>query len=144
MGRFVDFHFYWEEYSSYPDSDSPYGLPSLLWVIAKDHAACCQVCAAPKSASQAVWSATWRQVSGKLVRRLNDILEEVGAFGDLTPLVQSPERGDSLTVWEITGAIKDRSFRFSVEFTSPGERWSAIGEEFRAILAALRAAAERG
>jgi hypothetical protein len=144
MGRFVDCRLYWEEYGSYPDRDQPFGLPSLVWVIAKDKAARCRVSAEPKSASEVLWSADWKQVPYATVQGLKDMLEEVGAFGELKPLVENGRGGDYLVVWDITGVVGDRAFHFSVEFTAPGERWTPIGERFRQVLAALRSAAEDG
>jgi len=144
MSRFVDFRFYWEEYGSYPERDSPFGLPRLIWVVAKDKAVRCQVSANPKTATEVAWSADWKPVPCEAVQRLKDALEETGAFGEVKPLVENGPPGDYLVVWDITGAIGDRAFHFSVEFTTPGERWTPIGERFQRALAALRSATGGG
>jgi hypothetical protein len=140
MGKFADFQFYWEEYGSYPDRDFPFGLPTLIWLIAKDNAVRCRVSAESKSAMEVQWSADWKQIPSEIVQRLTDILEEVGAFGELKPLVENSQDGDYLVVWDLTGVFGQRTFHFSVEWTCPGERWTLIGERFREVMVALRSA----
>jgi hypothetical protein len=140
MGRFTDFRFYWEEYGSYPDRNYPFGLPSLVWIVAKDKAVRCRVCSESKSASEVLWTAAWKQIPYESVQRLKDILEEVGAFGELQPLVQNRHGGVYLVLWDITAVVGDHTCHFSVEFTTPGERWTPIGKRFQEVMAALRSA----
>jgi hypothetical protein len=73
------------------------------------------------------WNAKWKGIPYSLVEPLPNLLEEAGAFTEPKPLVEDAAGGDYLAVWDLTWIVRARAFHISLEFTSPGERWTPLG-----------------
>ncbi len=141
MPPFTDFKLYWETWGGYADRDAPFGAPGLVWILAsRTEAARCSVTASPKSASEVLWSAQWTPVPQALIEPLPPLLEQIGAFGQLQPLVSGSAEGPYFSLWDLTGVLHGRAFHFSLRFTCPGEQWTPLGRRLADALRALAAA----
>jgi hypothetical protein len=140
MGRYTEFTLYWETWGGYPDRAEPFGLPQLTWFVASaDSAARCVVRSQPEGSMGVTWSAEWQQLPRELLAPVPGLLEEAGAFGEPAPLVVGDAPGDYLVVWELTGALRDRPFRLSVQHKQPGCQWTPLGQRLSDSLHSLQA-----
>lgn len=139
MSRYTDFKLYVEEWGGYPERDHAFGNPGLFWLIASgDKAARCQVSCIPRGAMGASWEASWTSVPYALVEPIPHLLEEIGAFGDLQPLVVPGGVGDYRLVWDVTGVVGVRPFHFSLDCIAPGAKLTELGERLRSAVSAIR------
>jgi hypothetical protein len=139
MSHYTDFKLYWEVWGGYPERTYPFGNPELIWIIASENSAArCQVFSESKGSMTLQWKAEWDKIEYEVVDRLKNVLEDIGAFDNLKPLVANAAEGDYRSVWDLTGVDGDRTFRFSLTWTTPGEQWTALGERFREIMGLLR------
>ncbi len=138
MGHFTDFKLYWEVWGGYPDRSHPFGNPELLWVIASENSAVrCRVFPEAKGAMTIDWNVKWEKIALDVVGQIKNILEEIGAYDKLQPVVTNTVEGDYLMVWDITGVEGSRAFSISLKWTTPGEQWTPLGERFREIMSLL-------
>lgn len=80
---------------------------------------------------------SWTRVTRERVEEIERLLEEVGAFGTLKPLVEGNATGYYFVTWQITGSLKGRPFELQLNFVEPGEKWNALGQRFQDALARL-------
>lgn len=140
MGRYTEFTLYWESWGGYPDRAEPFGLPQLTWFVASaGNAARCVVRSQPEGPTRVTWSAQWEPLPRELLDPVPGLLEEAGAFGEPAPLVRDNAAGDYLVVWELSGVLRDRPFRLTVQHKQPGCRWTPIGQRLSDSLRALQA-----
>ena len=127
MGRYSDFTLYCETWGGYPHRKEPFGLPTLTWYVATaQNAARCVVESEVKGPMTVTWSAEWQLVPRELLDPIPGLLEEAGAFGEpVTILPEDAAVGDYLGVVELTGALHDRPFHLSLQWTGPPFEWPA-------------------
>ncbi len=68
---------------------------------------------------------------------LRQLLSQIGAFGELKPLLKADGEGPYLVSWEFTGTDAGRSFHFDLEWKTPGEVWTPDGERFCKLIYSL-------
>jgi hypothetical protein len=142
VAHFTDLKLYWEQWGGYPERDHPFGNPDLVWIVAtRGAAARCRVVGVPAGAMEIRWEASWSSIPYPLVEPLPNLLEEIGAFGTLKPLVASGASGDYRVVHDITGVLDSRAFHFALNFTTPGHAWTPFGERLMRMLEAISGAA---
>jgi hypothetical protein len=118
--RFLNFSLQWQEYSSYPDRDYPFGLPSHITLLATENkAAACRVFAEPKGSQHIEWHAKWKEVNIEHVNSCKRVLTEVNAYADLVNLTIPNTMGTYLESWLIVGIDNERKFSASLDFFLP-------------------------
>lgn len=138
MGRYTDFSLLWTSFGGYANREEAFGLPSIVCVIAKEGRACrFHTWREPVSASDVRDLATWHDVPAETFGELRRLLDDIGAFGDLKPLLKSDGESPYFVSWEFTGTDAGRPFHFCLEWKAPGEVWTTDGERFRKVINSL-------
>jgi hypothetical protein len=141
MSHYTDFKLYWEEWGGYPDREYAFGNPSLFWIIAQgEDAVACKVFRTSTGSQTLEDHAEWARIPYELVAPLPALLEEIGVFGALKPLLISNPEGDYRFVRDFTGVIGDRPFHFSLNFCSGpiNAEYTPLGKRLNEILYAIK------
>jgi hypothetical protein len=144
VSQYADFKLYWEEWGGYADRAEPFGNPSLLWILAYgENAMACKVYNTPTGSQTATDHAVWQRIPYANVAELPQLLEEISHLDDLTTLVTPPPanakpEGIYRCVWDLTGAIGNQPFHFSINFCTPGETWTPLGQRLCNVLVGIK------
>jgi hypothetical protein len=140
MSPYTDFKLYWEEWGGYANRAEPFGNPSLLWLFASgENAAACKVYRTIHGSQDVADHARWQRFSYTDIAALPALLEELGSLEDISTLVVSnplgayPE-GVYRCVWDLTGTIGNCPFHISINYCTPGEIWTPLGQRLCRVL----------
>lgn len=143
MSHYTDFKLYWEEWDGYPDREHAFGNPNLFWTIAQgESAVACKVFRTSTGSMTSADHAQWARMPCEIFAPLPALLEEIGVFGVLKPLVQSDPAGEYRCVHDFTGVMGEKPFHFAINYCAPHPEleleWTPLGTRLMEILYAIK------
>jgi hypothetical protein len=137
MSRYTDFKLFWETYGGYPDR--AFQSPDLIWIVGSGaSAARCKVERVRNHLGPRTFTAVWETIPYEPVEAFKVMLDEIGAFDQLKPLVTVRDSSPYMTVWDFEGLVGERAFHFSLEWFDALPPSTPLGQRFFEALYALR------